>query len=384
MREHIQWLGDIGGVSAAAWNALLDDDHPFVRHEFLHALEASGSLRPELGWHPQHLLLWHDGQLVAAAPCYVKTNSHGEFVFDWNWAEAWQRAGHDYYPKLLCAVPYSPVTGPRLLAVGADAPTLRAKLLAAMQARCRDEGWSGAHINFLAGDEDAAPSLQRDWLARFDWQFHWQHRGYAGFDDFLGALSAKKRKNIRQERARFRAPAWKIERVGGDAIDAAMMDDIYRFYACTFQMKGNVPALTRAFFERLRATMPEALLAVVGYRDGERVGAAFCLQGAGSLYGRYWGCSEDVPGLHFECCYYQGIEHCIERGLSRFEPGAQGEHKIARGFLPVRTHSRHFLVDAGFRTAIADYLRREAVQQQRYGEMLTMHSPYREKDVGAA
>jgi uncharacterized protein len=378
--ERIEWLKRIADVPAAQWNALLSDDHPFLRHEFLHALEASGSLRADLGWRAQHLLIWKGTRLVAAAPCYLKTNSHGEFVFDWSWAEAWERAGRRYYPKLLCAVPYSPVTGPRLLVAGdVDRVGLHESLLKALMQRCSDEGWSGAHINFLPSDEDRWDDLDRlGWLARGDWQFHWRNAGYACFDEFLAALSAKKRKNIRQERARFAAADWRIQRLRGDAIDASTLDDIYRFYAYTFQFKGNVPALTRNFFERLLVTMPLSVLAVVASRDGERIAAAFCLQSRDTLYGRYWGSSEDVAGLHFECCYYQGIEHCIEQGLKCFEPGAQGEHKIARGFLPTRTYSRHYLVDPGFRAAIADYLDREAAHQQRYGEALMQHSPYRE------
>lgn len=380
MQERIEWLDGIGKLAAADWNALLVDTHPFVRHEFLYALEASGSLRADLGWRAQHLLLWHGDRLVGAAPCYIKSNSHGEFVFDWNWAEAWERAGGHYYPKLLCAVPYSPVSGPRLL-VGADADrdAIQNRLIAAMTERCLERGWSGAHVNFHDADGDRLAEFDRlGWLSRFDWQFHWHNRGYRDFDDFLAALSAKKRKNIRQERARLQTPQWQIQRLCGAAIDADTLDDIYRFYAYTFQLKGNVPALTREFFDRLLQTLPQSVLAVVASRDGERIGAAFCLQSDATLYGRYWGCSEDVPGLHFECCYYQGIEHCIEAGLQCFEPGAQGEHKIARGFLPTRTRSRHFLSNAGFRRAIADYLDEEARQQTLHGQLLMQHSPYRD------
>jgi uncharacterized protein len=386
MQVRIEWLMGIERVPAAQWNGLLVDANPFLRHEFLHALEASGSLRADLGWRAQHLLLWQGDELVGAAPCYLKMNSHGEFVFDWNWAEAWQRAGGRYYPKLLCAVPYSPVTGPRLLAcAGDDRDAIQNRLIGAMMERCEAERWSGAHINFLESAANDLTELDRGaWLPRCDWQFHWHNRGYVDFEAFLAALSAKKRKNIRQERARLHGSEWRIERLRGDAIDAAAMDDIYRFYSYTFQIKGNVPALTRDFFERLRANMPRALMAVIASRDGERIGAAFCLQSSDTLYGRYWGCSEEVPGLHFECCYYQGIEHCIEQGLQSFEPGAQGEHKIARGFLPTRTYSRHFLRDTAFRTAIADFLAREAVQQKQYGELLMQHSPYRDCDVGAA
>lgn len=379
MTHRIEWLDAIAQVSAERWNRLLPMANPFVRHEFLHALEHTGSLRRDLGWRAHHLLLWQGESLVGAAPCYLKANSHGEFVFDWNWAEAYERAGGRYYPKLLCAVPYSPVSGPRLLAgAGADRQQIQRELLDAMRLHCDAHSWSSAHVNFCLDDEaDLASGLGVDWLSRFDWQYHWRNPGYADFDSFLAALSSKKRKNIRQERARFRGEGWQIERHTGSDIDAGLLDDIYRFYAATFVAKGNVPALTREFFSVLVARMPECVLAVVASHNDERIAAAFFLQGAQTLYGRYWGCSEEIPGLHFECCYYQGIEHCIEQRLQDFEPGAQGEHKIARGFLPVRVHSRHYVRDAGFRTALAEHLKIEARHQEHYRALLMQHSPFR-------
>ena len=378
MQVRIEWRDAMSSIASSQWNALLVDDHPFVRHQFLAALETSGSLRAELGWRAHHLTLWHDEQLIGAAPCYVKGNSHGEFVFDWNWAEAYEGAGGRYYPKLLCAVPYSPVTGPRLLAGSGDnRHDIQRQLIAAMRAHCDARKWSSVHLNFATGEEAAQPQFADDaWLPRFDWQYHWRNRGYADFDAFLAALIGKKRKNIRQERARFRTGDWLIERVPGKAIDAELMGDIYHFYASTFIAKGNVPALTRAFFDQLLSALPESVLAVVATRNGERIGAAFCLRSSDTLYGRYWGCSEEVPGLHFECCYYQGIEYCIEQGLQTFEPGAQGEHKIARGFLPTRMHSRHYLRDPGFRDAIAEYLQQEEAHQLRYRDLLLEHSPF--------
>ena len=381
MDERTQWLDSIDQVDAAQWNALLPDDHPFVRHEFLAALEQSGSLRAELGWRAHHLLLWDAGRLIGAAPCYRKANSHGEFVFDWNWAEAYESAGAHYYPKLLCAVPYSPVTGPRLLcSPDADAAHIRGQLIRAMRMHCDRNAWSSAHLNFADADAAGDAAFESEgWLRRFDWQYHWRNRGYRHFDEFLAALVSKKRKNIRQERARFSDAGWRIERLPGARIDAALLDELYGFYAGTFIAKGNVPALTRQFFQALIERLPQSVLAIVASRDGERIGAAFCLQSATTLYGRYWGCSEDVPGLHFECCYYQGIEHCIESGRQVFEPGAQGEHKIARGFLPTRMHSRHYLRDAGFRKAVARYLVEEAAHQERYCEQLLAHSPYRDQ-----
>ena len=381
MALRVEWISQLQQVSISRWNALCADDNPFLRHEFLESLESSGSLRADLGWKARHLLLWRDDRLIGASPCYQKMNSHGEFVFDFRWADAWERAGGRYYPKLLSAIPYSPVTGSRLLvAEHEDAVMVRAQLRDAMTQHCSDHEWSSAHINFLTAAEHA--ELRPDdemWLARSDWQYHWRHQGYASFDEFLAALSAKKRKNIRQERARFTSDEWKIERLVGAAITPDVMADVYRFYSSTFQMKGNHPALTPEFFDRLLQLMPESVMIVLATWRGTRVAASWFMQGGGRLYGRYWGSSVAVSGLHFECCYYQGIEHCIAEGLQVFEPGAQGEHKIARGFLPTQTFSRHYIADAGFRIAIADYLRREAEHQQRYGEMLLTHSPYRDQ-----
>lgn len=375
----VRWLDRIAAVPAAHWNALRDDDHPLVAHAFLDAIEQSGSLRRELGWRAEHLTLWRGEELVAAAPAYRKVNSHGEFVFDFAIADAYERSLGDYYPKRLVAVPYSPVTGPRLLARSADD---RRALVDALAADVRDRRWSSAHANFLPESECAA--FADDWLPRCDWQFHWHNRGYRDFADFLAALEAKKRKNIRQERARLVREGWRFERRQGHQIDPPLLDFLHRCYAGTFADKGNTAALTPAFFARICADLPRQTLAVIGYRRGEPLACAFLLQDSTTLYGRYWGCIEDAPGLHFETCYYQGIEHAIAQRLQRFEPGAGGEHKIARGFLPVRTHSRHYFAHPGFRAAIADYLRREAVQLERYREMVMKHSPYGEHRAAKA
>ena len=367
----VRWLDRIAAVPAAAWDALRGDDHPFVAHAFLDAIEQSGSLRRELGWRAEHLTLWRDEELVAAVPAWHKANSHGEFVFDFAIADAYERSLGSYYPKRLVAVPYSPVTGPRLLARNADD---RRALVDALATDVRERRWSSAHVNFLPESECAA--FAEDWLTRFDWQFHWHNHGYRDFTDFLAALDAKKRKNIRQERARLVREGWRFERRPGDQIDPPLLDFVHRCYARTFGDKGNTAALTPAFFARICADLPRQTLAVIGYRRDKPLACAFLLQDSTTLYGRYWGCIEDAPGLHFETCYYQGIEHAIAQRLQRFEPGAGGEHKIARGFLPVRTHSRHYFAHAGFRAAIADYLRREAVQLERYREMVLRHSPY--------
>jgi predicted N-acyltransferase len=369
----------IAEIPAAAWNALMPDDHPFVDHAFLDGLERHGCVDARTGWQPHHLALYDGDRLVAAAPLYLKGNSHGEFVFDWGWANAYAEHGLDYYPKLLCAAPYSPVTGPRLL-VGhaADADALRGALVTAIRAEARRLGLSSAHLNF-AGDADSAIFAGSDWLPRFDWQFHWRNAGWRDFDAFLAALNHKKRKNIRHERARVLQAGVDCEIRHGDELGDDDWRALYDFYLATFDDKGNYPALTLAFFRHLGASMPRRVLAVLCRRDGKRVAGALLLRSSTTLYGRYWGCREHIEGLHFEACYYQGIEYCLREGLTCFEPGAQGEHKLARGFLPTRTRSFHWIADPRFRTAIADALRREAQMLTGYRNDLLEHSPFAER-----
>jgi hypothetical protein len=367
--RHIDQLAD---VSAAAWDALRGSEDPFTSHAFLSGLESTGCLQPRYGWNPKHLLIEDAaGELIAAAPAYLKTNSHGEFVFDHAWANAFYRAGGEYYPKLLVAAPYSPVSGPRLL-VG-QAPERRALLLSALQEFVDQHGLSSAHINFHRADEVAAGP----WLARSDLQFHWANAAYASFEDFLAALQSKKRKNIRAERAQVSRAGITLRCVQGDEATAAELSTVHQLYLRTFEDKGNHPALTDAFFRHLAANLGQRMLLVLAERAGAIVAMALCLRSTDTLYGRYWGCFEDVPGLHFECCYYQGIEYCIREGLDRFEPGAQGEHKLARGFLPQQTHSSHYLPLPAFRSAVADALQRERAGVAQYRRELLSHSPYR-------
>ena len=312
--------------------------------------------------------------LRGAAPCYLKGNSHGEFVFDQSWAAAYERHGLPYYPKLLCAVPYSPVTGPRLLD-GGD-PAIRQALLDALRLQTDALGLSSAHINF-----HRQPIDDPHWLPRFDWQFHWHNPGWQGFDDFLAALSSKKRKNIQQERRQVVRAGIRVERLTGSSLTSEACTAMFEFYLDTFQRKGNFPALTEAFFDLLRTTLGEQLMLALAWHGDRCIAGALFLYDSDTLYGRYWGCHEEWPGLHFELCYYQGIEFCLERGIPHFEPGAQGEHKLARGFLPTRTHSSHYLRDARFREAVADALQREAHWLDQYRDELMTHSPYR---AGAA
>jgi predicted N-acyltransferase len=364
-------------IPAADWNALLPDDNPFLDHAFLSGLEEFGCLDARHGWRAHHLGLYENGKLAAAAPLYLKTNSHGEFVFDWSWAHAYARNGLDYYPKLLCAVPYSPVAGPRLL----GDPALRASQLDAIRNECDRLGLSSAHLNFCT-DADAAAFADRDeWLPRFDWQFHWVNKpmdsgGWRDFDDFLDALKPKKRKNIRQERAHVLAAGVRCEVRGGGEIDAETWRRIHLFYSATFDDKGNYPALTLEFFRHIGRVLPDRVLAVLAWRGEDLIAAALLLRSRDTLYGRYWGSTETVPGLHFEVCYYQSIDYCLRHGLRRFEPGAQGEHKLARGFLPAMTRSFHYIADRRFRAAIADALVHERDALHAYRDELLAHSPY--------
>jgi predicted N-acyltransferase len=363
-------------IAPPVWDALAGDDNPFVSHTFLSGLEQHRCLRSDYGWQAQHIGLYDDDQLIAAVPSYLKGNSHGEFVFDWSWAGAYERNGLDYYPKLLCAVPYSPVPGPRLLAgTGPLASSRRVAMRDALVQVVKELDLSSVHLNFCS-DDDAAAFDGSDWLPRFDWQFHWHQRGYRDFADFLDALLPKKRKNIRQEREQVARAGVRCEVQHGDELSESDWRFVHRCYRSTFEEKGNHPALTLPFFKHLGATLGRGVVAMIARRGDEPIAAALCLRSATTLYGRYWGALEHVPGLHFEACYYQGIEYCLRHGLQRFEPGAQGEHKLARGFMPVRTRSFHWLADARFRHAVRDALEREALVLAEYHADLLRHSPY--------
>lgn len=367
----------IGEIAPAAWDALCPEDNPFASHAFLAALEDTGCIRPDYGWQPHHLGLYEDDRLVAAAPLYLKGNSHGEFVFDWSWASAWERAGGEYYPKLLNAVPYSPVPGPRLLAGKDDrTPHLQRALVDAMQTETDRLGLSSAHANFLIGTEP--DGFGDGWLARTDIQYHWHNHDYRHFPDFLAALTHKKRKNILHERRQAQASGLLIEWRSGESLSDAQWLQIHALYAATFDEKGNHAALTPAFFRRLGELGQTAQVAIA--REGDDILAmALFLRSDSVLYGRYWGTRTDVPGLHFELCYYQGIDYAIGQQLQRFEPGAQGRHKMARGFLPALTHSRHYLAHAGFREAVQKALEHESVEMAAYRESLQAHNPYAQR-----
>ncbi len=365
-------------VPAEAWDGLHDGCNPFVSHAFLAGLEQHGCLREQWGWTPRHAVLWDADRVVAAAPGYLKGNSHGEFVFDHAWAHAYARHGQEYFPKWLCAVPYSPVTGPRLLArTGAD----RDALLAGMVAATRQAGLSSAHVNFHTEAEDGA--FERHWLPRIDVQYHWRNdAGWQSFDQFLSAFDHKHRKNIRQERAKVQRAGVGFRVLHGDEATEADLRAIYGFYLRTFEEYGNSPALTLEFIRHLAASMPRNLVIFLADHDGEPVAGALCLRGGDTLYGRYWGADQALPSLHFETCYYQGIEYCLREGLTRFEPGAQGEHKLARGFLPVLVRSRHWIADPQFARALSAWCDDEARGVRQYAASLLAHSPFKGADGG--
>lgn len=369
----------IAEIPATEWNRLVDADAPFLRHEFLLAMERHGCVGESLGWIPRHLTLRDStGQLLAAAPCYIKLNSYGELVFDWAWADAYRRSGLAYYPKLVVASPYTPATGPRILIEPGPAGEANAKALiqGATQVASR-MGVSSLHWLFTTEWETGLLE-GAEHLRRMGCQFHWSNAGYGSFDDFLGAFTAEKRKKVKRERRRVQEAGIRIRRLSGDQVSEAEWIAFHRLYRDTFDRHGGIPTLTLPFFKEIGETMGPQLLLVLAYHGDHMVAAAFNLVGQRSLFGRHWGCIKDFHSLHFEACYYQGLEYCIEGGLARFEPGAQGEHKVSRGFLPTPTWSAHWIADPRFRQAIARFLAQEQEGMEEYLEEMHGHSPYRE------
>jgi hypothetical protein len=368
-------LSTLGAVAPDSWDALAGGN-PFVSHAFLHGLETTGCIQPGWGWQPHPIGLFDGDELLAAAPAWRKTNSHGEFVFDHAWADAYERAGGRYFPKLLVAVPYSPVVGPRLLAPPHHLD-LRRELVDALADECRRLRWSGVHVNFV-DDIDARVLGDAGWIERHDVQFHWSNAGYRDFDDFLDRLSSKRRKEIRRERRQVVEAGWQFERWHGDRMTSPQVDLLHGLYLRTFAEKGNHAALSRAMFGHLADALGARLIAFVASR-GDCHAMALCIASDDVLYGRYWGADEASPGLHFEACYYQGIAWCIEAGLARFEPGAQGEHKLARGFLPVLTRSFHWLRDPALHDAVARAMVSERRAIAGYRDAAAVHTPYAER-----
>lgn len=362
----------LASIEPSSWDALATG-LPLLSHAFLHALHETGCASAATGWTPRYLTAWRDKTLIGAMPMYAKTNSYGEFIFDWSWADAYRRHGHRYYPKLVAAVPFTPATGPRLLA--AD-PGVRRQLLDAALGLLDEREFSSLHILF----PDAAEMddyIGRGMITRASVQFHWTNPGYRDFDDFLATMNHAKRKKIRQERRRLDEHGISFERLVGREITSRHWAFLYGCYANTYRLHHSSPYLSLNFFERIGDTMPDNLVLVIGSRGGEPICAAFDVFNHDTLWGRYWGAIDYVPGLHFEACYYQAIEFCIERKIALFEGGAQGSHKLARGLLPVTTLSAHAIADARFAQAIADFVARERSDVAQVVDELEQASPFK-------
>lgn len=375
-------LHSLDEVTEAEWDALVPERHPFLRHAFLRSLERYDCLGERSGWLPWHLVQRDGaGRLLAASPLYLKNNSYGEFVFDWGWADAYRRHGLAYYPKFVSAVPFSPVTAPKLLIrAGADRTGIVRTLIDRAREEARVVGASSVH--WLFPPEAQSGELVEGGLHhRLGCQFHWHNAGYRDFQDFLEALSSRKRKNIRRERRQVVEARVELEVLDGRTAVEADWATFHRFYRSTFSRLGGHPTLTLPFFLAVAERLPDQVMLVLARRNGRPVAGALSLVSDSTLYGRHWGCSESLDSLHFEACYYQGIEYCIRRGLARFEPGAQGEHKVSRGFLPVLTHSAHWLAHPAFSTAVGEFLARERPAVQSYARDLMRHSPYRVEEV---
>lgn len=377
LRLQLRVHASLDAVEAAAWDALIPDGNPFLRHAFLAGLEHTGCVGPGTGWEICCIAL-HDAQgLAAAVPAWVKSHSYGEFVFDFGWAQAYARAGRRYYPKLTVGVPFTPATGPRLLVrAGLDRAALSARLLAALEQHAAAHGISSVHALFL--DEPARAACERaGWLMRRDCQFHWSNRGYASFEDYLGTFTAEKRKKARRERRRVAEAGIRFATLAGAELSAAQLDLIYALHRDTFLRHGHEPYLTRAFFGEVARSLGDAMMVKLALQGRTPVAAGIFFRSPDTLYGRYWGAAAEFHSLHFEACYHQGIEYCITQGLARFEPGTQGEHKVSRGFEPTLTWSAHYIANAQFRAAIEDYLGREAEAVEAYAGEIRDHVPYR-------
>ena len=372
---------NLNEVPAAQWNALAGTDIPFLRHEFLSALETHHCVGEPAGWIPQHLLLFdtidQEEKLVGAVPQYLKTNSYGELVFDWAWAEAYHRSGRHYYPKLVVAIPYTPATGPRLLiAPEAEQKSIVDKLINFCIEHAKKLQVSALHYLFPY-DVDLERLKNHGLMPRLACQFHWRNENYKSFDDYLDRFTSAKRKKIKRERRQVNESSVNISRLHGNELSENQWQAVHRHYASTFDRHSGYATLSLNFFLELAHTMPEQMLIVLAESNGEPVASAICFQDNHSLYGRHWGCDQHFQNLHFEACYYQGLEYCIENGLSRFDPGAQGEHKISRGFLPTPTWSAHWIADPEFNKAIEGFLYHETKEMQRYIEELNSRSPFK-------
>lgn len=386
-------VSSVAEIAADEWNACASGDsatttgapgNPFLEHAFFDALERSRSAIARTGWTPRHLLAHIDGQLVGAAPCYLKSHSRGEYVFDRGWAEGYEQAGGRYYPKLQVAVPFTPATGSRLL-VRADAErdTVRNALAQGLVALCRMQNASGVHVTFAREDE-ASFLGERGFLLRTDRQFHWNNEGYGTFDDFLGAMNSRHRKQVKRERRDALAESVSVHWLTGNDINEEALDAFFDFYIETGSRKWGSPYLTREFYSLVAETMRDRILLVMAKRNGRWIAGAINFIGDDTLYGRHWGAIEHHPFLHFEVCYYQAVAFAIDRKLKHVEAGAQGEHKVARGYMPCTTHSAHYIDDPALRRAIADYLKRERAYVEMSVEELAEAAPFRRDGTDTA
>jgi len=375
---HTAVIQQIKDIPAGDWNSVAGTSNPFLRFEFLAALEQQQCVGEHHGWLPRHIAAYdEDANLAGLLPLYLKDNSYGEFVFDWAWADAWQRAGKPYYPKLVAAIPYTPATGPRLLVQpDADRPRVVRALIEAALSLTEDTGSSSLHCLFTdARDTDTL--VGHGFMRRTGCHFHWTNRGYRNFNDFLSALTSRKRKKIRRERRHVEDAGIHMEMLHGSEATEEQWDIMHYFYRTTFEKKSGIPTLSAGFFHEISRTMGDQVVLVFAKLGDKAVAGAIMLRGDDALYGRHWGCLQEFHSLHFETCYYKGIEYCIKHGLSLFEPGAQGEHKISRGFLPTLTWSTHWIRDDGFRPVIDRYLLQEHELVVDYHNELLASSPFR-------
>lgn len=363
-------------IPADAWDGLGAGDNPFTSHRFLNALEVSGSVGDAAGWRAMHLLAHRGEQLAGAIPLYLKSHSQGEYIFDHGWADAYMRAGGDYYPKLQAAIPFTPAGGARIIA---PSEGVRRALLATLCDMVGGNGLSSAHITFCTAAERQEGEAE-GWLGRTTHQFHWENRGWRNYEDFLGAMSSRKRKALRKERQTAQAFGGRIEALSGDDIKPHHWDAIWEFYQDTGARKWGRPYLTREFFDLLHETMRDDCLLFFAMRDDKAVAGALNFLGPDTIYGRYWGCREDIPSMHFELCYHQAIDWALVNGLKRVEAGAQGDHKLSRGYLPVATHSLHWIADQGFRKAIRNHLAHENKAEQMLIDGAAEWGPFRKND----
>ncbi len=374
-------VGAIKEIKADEWNALAGADYPFIRYEFLSALETHQCVGERFGWIPQHITLRdNSNKLIGAVPLYLKDNSYGEFVFDWSWADAYHRSGVEYYPKLVVAMPYTPATGPRLLVSNRqDYQLIADKLIAASLQHTKALKVSSLHWLFT-NEQDTRQLEQNGFMQRLGCQFHWSNKEHESFEQYLQTLTRGKRKNINRERRQVREANVQLEILDGYQATEQHWQTFHRYYESTFMKLGGYATLSADFFQEVASTMPDSIMLVMARLDNHYIAAALSFRGTDTLYGRHWGCEKEINSLHFEACYYQGIEYCINHGLKFFEPGAQGEHKIARGFLPTPTYSAHWIADPMFNRAIAEFLQHETLGMHKYIEQLGHHSPFKQTE----